>query len=71
MNQTSIAVLAVSYRVLVKFCKIVAGGQSSRCFTDSFTDTWPTKLRKLLEIYHLKVEPVVGLEPTTCSLRMS
>ncbi len=71
VNQTSIAVLAVSYRVLVKFGKILAGGESSRSFTDSFTDTCPMKLRKLLDICHLKVEPVVGLEPTTCSLRMS
>ena len=61
--------LAVSLPVLVKFCKIVASAESSRRFTDSFTDTWPTKLRKLLEICHLKMEPAVGIEPTTDSLQ--
>ena len=53
----------------MKFCQIVADGQAKHTFTDSFTDTRPPSCRNLLEIYHLKVEPVVGFEPTTDGLQ--
>jgi hypothetical protein len=62
-------VLAGSGRVSVKFCRIVADGQIRRTFTDSFTDTLPSLRRNLLEILHLKVEPMAGIEPATDGLR--
>jgi hypothetical protein len=53
----------------VKFCRIVADGQICRSFTDSFTDTLPLLRRNLLEVLHLRVEPMAGIEPATDGLR--
>ena len=69
MNHSGVTVLAGSGRVLVEFCQIVADGHAKRPFTDSFTDTRPPSLRNALEVYHLKMEPAVGIEPTTFALR--
>jgi hypothetical protein len=69
MNQTGNPPFTVSGRVVVKFCRMVANWEKRHRFTDSFTDTRPTDFRKPLEIHHLKVEPVVGLEPTTDGLQ--
>ncbi len=51
--------------MVVNFCRIVADG----VIQHRFTDTWHCCFRNVLGIYHLKVEPAVGIEPTTDGLQ--
>ncbi len=61
------------YRVADEFqsnsVEFQASGKSTRRFTGSFTGTLPPLNHNLLEILHLEVEPMVGIEPTTYGLR--
>ena len=55
--------------LFVKFRRIVAGGHAHYNFAYSFTDTLPLVRRNPLEILHLEVEPMAGIEPATDGLR--
>jgi hypothetical protein len=57
------------WRVSGKLCRVMANGLPLRRFTDSFTDSGHSDAHKPLMHTHLRMEPVVGIEPTTDGLQ--
>ena len=51
-------------RVSVEFCQVVANGDCTRRFTDSFTDSGHSARRNSLLLQQLNLEARVGIEPT-------
>ena len=49
--------------------ELLQGSCTPHIFTDSFTDSGLSDIGKLLIYNDLKMEPMVGIEPTTYGLR--
>ena len=55
--------------VEASFSGVVANSSAAPQFTDTFTDSGHSDLPKSLPRTRLKMEPVVGIEPTTDGLQ--